>query len=845
MRQLTLRNLWARKFRLISLLGIIVTGVGFMAGVLVLKDTINKTFEDLFAGTYANASAVVRSKAVFTSDQAGAVRNRLPATLVDRVGTAPSVRAADGIVQTTAQALDRNDKTIGGGGAPTFGYNWAPTPEANPYKLVNGRAPQADGEVVIDRLVAKKGSYAVGDSMKVLTSAGNETFTVSGVATFGTADSSGGATAVLFTTAKAQQLANAPGQFDEIIVVGREGASQTKVRDEVASTIAGTDGNAEVLTAKARADESASDIKKALGFFSTFLLIFAVVAIFVGMFVIFNMFKIVVDQRTREMALLRAIGASSAQVRRSVLLESGVIGLVGSGLGVAFGLAMATLLKGVLKAFGIDIPATGLVLAPRTVVVAVIVGMLTTVVSAWFPARKAAKVPPIAALRDVAIDRAASSVVRAVIGVIMLTVAGLALAVGLIGGTIVLVGLAFVVAILGVAVLGPVLARPISRFIGAPLPAMRGMTGTLARENASRNPRRTSATALALTIGVALVSGVLVMASSIKSSVANTIDKQIAGDYVIQEKGFGQIGFTTKVADQVRSTTGVAYVMQLRFTVALVAGKVQTVEAVDAAKVEAVVNLGRVQGKLTEVTGTKAAVSEKYAKSNALAIGSTLPISFVKGDATFTVASIYEKTELAGSVLVGLDVFDRYTANTNDNVLLIDLVNGTSPASVRPALDAIVSGFPTAEVQDRTEFKQSQAAQVNQLLALIYVLLALAIVIALFGIANTLSLSIHERRRELGLLRAVGQFRSQTRSAVRWESAIIAVFGTLLGLGVGVAFGAAIVKALHKEGITILTLPITGLVIITLLGALAGITASIRPAWRAAKLDVLQALATE
>jgi putative ABC transport system permease protein len=327
--------------------------------------------------------------------------------------------------------------------------------------------------------------------------------------------------------------------------------------------------------------------------------------------------------------------------------------------------------------------------------------------------------------------------------------------------------------------------------------------------------------------------------------VANTIDKQIAGDYVIQEKGFGFTGFSTKLAEAVEATPGVATVMQLRFAEAQVHGAVRQIEGVDAAAVESVVDLGTTQGRIAEVSGDKMAVSRKYADAHQLTLGSTVPVTFAKDTVTLTVAAVYEKTELAGSIVVGLDAFERYTAMTNDNVILVDLTSGTTPASVRPALEQIVSAYPTAEVQDRTEFKESQAAMVNQLLALIYVLLALAIVIALFGIANTLSLSIHERRRELGLLRAVGQFRSQTRSAVRWESAIIAVFGTLLGLGVGVAFGSAIVKALAKEGITNLSLPATGLLVITLLGATAGIAASVRPAWRAAKLNVLAAIAAE
>jgi putative ABC transport system permease protein len=572
-------------------------------------------------------------------------------------------------------------------------------------------------------------------------------------------------------------------------------------------------------------------------------LVFAGVAV-VGMFVIYNTFGILVAQRTRETALLRALGASAAQVLRSVVVESVVIGFIGSALGVLFGIVLAVLLKAVFSALGVDLPAGGIAITEAAIIAPLVVGVITTLVSAFVPAWRSSRVPPLAAIQDVAIDRSGHSAARSVTGAILLVLGVFALVGGLAGGTVALVGVAFLLVILGVAVIGPVFARPFTRLIGAPLPAARGMTGTLARENASRNPKRTSATAMALTIGVAIVAFIIVMATSIKASVAGEVDKQFAADYVVEAKGFGP-GFSPQLNQQLKQLPEVDSTSALRFNQAQIDGQVKSIIAVEPASITSVFNFGRVSGDFTALSGDGIAVSEDSAKSHNWALGSKVHAVFVNTTKDLSVDAIYERNTVAGNYVIGLPTYEAGYNEQFDNVVMVKTKTGADQVAFRTGAENLLKSYPSAKIETQKEFKDSQAGQINGLVLFVYVLLALAIIVALIGIGTTLALSVHERTRELGLLRAVGQFRGQTRGTVRWESAIVAVFGTLIGLVVGVAFGIAIVHALADEGLNTLSIPVPFLIIMVIVAGFAGVLASLWPASRAAKLDILNAIAAE
>jgi putative ABC transport system permease protein len=574
------------------------------------------------------------------------------------------------------------------------------------------------------------------------------------------------------------------------------------------------------------------------------LLVFAGVSVVVGMFVIYNTFGILVAQRTRETALLRALGASGGQILRSVVVESLTIGFIGSVLGVVFGVVLAVLLKLAFSALGIDLPAGGIALPGRAIIVPIVVGVGTTLVSAVVPAYRSSRVPPLAAIQDVALDRSGRSVVRAIVGGILVVLGTLALVSGLTGGGVSLVGVAFLVVILAVAVIGPLFARPFARVIGAPLPATRGMTGTLARENASRNPKRTSATAMALTIGVAIVAFILVMATSIKASVASLVDKQFAADYVVQAKGFGP-GFSPDLNQQLKQIPEVQATSALRFNQAKIAGSVRQVTAVEPDSITSVFNLGRISGDFSRLSGDGIAVSEQVAKNHNWVLGNTIHAVFVNTEKDLTVDAIYERDTVAGGYVIGLPTYQAGYNEQFDMVVLVKTKPGADQVAFRTSADNLLKSYPSAELQNQKEFKDSQAGQIDTLVVLIYVLLALAIIVALIGIGTTLALSVHERTRELGLLRAVGQFRGQTRGTIRWESAIVAVFGTLIGVVVGVAFGIAIVHALADQGFNVVSVPVTFLVVVVVIAGFAGVLASLWPASRAAKLDILNAIASE
>ncbi len=847
----TMKRLLTKKVRVLMTGLAVMLGVAFVSGTLVLTDTISRTFDNLFTDIYQHTDAAVREKAVFGGNNAStAGRGRLPASVVGSVKRAPGVAAADGTITGIAQIVDKKNKPVGdpAKGAPVLGFNWLPDAQLRTLRLVEGKGPESAGEIVMDKKSADDTGYKIGAKVPVLLKTGRQSFTLTGIAKFGNANSPLGASIVAFTTSEAERVLGEPGKLDTIDVAAKPGVSQQQLVRNIRQVIRGEDGGKlEVLTGKELTRESQTSFQQGLKFFNYFLLVFGLVALLVGGFIIFNTFSILVTQRAREMALLRAIGAGARQVLSSVLFEAVVVGLIASLLGVVGGVVLALGLKALLGVLNFDIPAGGIVLKPRTVAVGFAVGLGFTVVAAVAPAIKASRVPPVAAMRDISIDTSGRSLRRTAIGSIVTALGILALVLGLLGGgsTLALVGVGAVVIFMGVAILGPLFARPVADVIGTPIAKLRGMTGSLARENAMRSPKRTSATAAALMIGVGLVVFITIAAASIKSSIESTVTKGMKADYVIDSGQFRQGGFSPKIEGELQKAPGVTAVSGVRDGQVEINGSVKQVTAYDTHDINRLFDIGVTKGNLAALPANGVAVQKDVASDKNWKVGTKVAARFAStGKKTLVVGALYSERYPTGSYLIDTKTYAANFADQFDVQVYVKTAGGANAAN-RAAIKKVLTTYAGAKLQDRSQFAAAQTAQINPLLSLIYALLALAVIIALFGIGNTLGLSIIERTHELGLLRAVGMTRSQMRATVRWESVIIALFGTLLGLLIGLFFGWVMVEALKSQGFTSFSVPAGQLALIVVLGALAGVLAAIVPARRAARLDVLQAITTE
>ncbi|MGH9235404.1 MAG: ABC transporter permease [Acidimicrobiales bacterium] len=843
--KIALRGLRAHTWRMVITFVAVAAGVAFIGGVLVLTDTMNRTFDDLFADVYRGTDAVVRSSETLDSDFGFELRGMVDESVLDQVRQADGLAAAEGSVDGFARVIDRDGEPVGNPatGAPTLGGTWVDVDELNPFDIVDGEAPRADGEIVLDRGTIESTDYELGDTVAVQTQVGVEEFELVGVARFGTADSPGGATYVLWGLDDAQRLMGEPGRFTSIGAVAEDGVSQDDLVASIADQL--DDGTTEVVSGAEITEETQSAIGEQLGFITIFFLVFALIAVFVGAFVIYNSFAIVVAQRTREMALLRAIGARRRQVRRAVVVEAAVVGLVGSAIGFVVGLGLAALLGAVLQ-----LPEGALAILPSSVVVAIATGLIVTVISSLVPAWRASRVPPLAAMRDVAVDTSGRTPVRFLVGLGIVTLGVAAVLVGAFGSRPATVGIGVLAVFLGVLVASPGLARPVSRVLGAPLARLRGVTGTLARENAGRNPKRTSATAQALMIGVGLVTFMLVINTSIRASLDKALEEGFVGDFVVDSGTFGMIGLPSSVAEEIAELPEVAVSAPVRFAPAEVAGEEHAVTGTVEGAFE-VLDLDMVDGRAS-LAPDDVVINEDVAEDTGLGVGDQVEIDFLddardERERTATVSGVYTTgpaTDLGGYV-VGVEVFQAALPTSTDFQVFVQLQDGVSVAEAEPALERIVDPLPSAEVQSVEEYKDEIGGQLDFLLRLIGGLLALAIGIAFLGIVNTISLSIIERTRELGLLRAVGMRRRQLRAAIRWESAIISLFGTLLGVAVGLLGGWGIVRALRDEGFEVFAVPLLWLVVISVIAGLLGLAAALIPAWRAGRMSVLEAIATE
>ena len=840
--KLTFSNIRMNKVRFMLTSVAVILGVAFMAGTLVLTDTIKKSYDELAGNVYKETDAVVRSASSVEDDEGKKTRGTVDGAVLDQVRSIPGVDAAEAQQLGVAMVVDHNGELLDASKnrAIPLALAWQSDDRLNPMELVDGHNPAAN-EVVIDKKSFDKGDFEVGETVKVLTKAGAGDYTLAGYATYGGKADAAGAQVVAFAPETAATVLGDPGRYDSINIVGTPGTSQVELASAVENALASDD--VEVMTGV----EATEDARKAAGaqmsFLNTFLMTFALVGLLVGSFVIYNTFSITVAQRTRENALLRAIGAKRKQVMRSLVLESFITGLFASAVGVLAGIGTAKGIAKVFTMFDIKLPASGTVVNSGTVVISLVVGTVVTVMAAYFPARKAGKVRPIAALRDVSIDRTGTSKTRAVFGA-LLTVGGAALlASGLSGGSgMAPIGLGALAIFVGVAVLGPVIARPFARLIGSPLPKVRGMAGTIARENATRNPRRTAATASALMVGVGLVAFITVFAASTKASINKSIDTSVHTDLVV-ETAWGMGGLSPDATAKIAALPETGVVTSLRYATTEIDGSGTDITAFDPKYVNEGLDLQAMQGDLTKLGPNDLAVERQEAVDHMWTIGSQVPVKFSDtGEQMFTVTSIYAEMGPTSGYAISLDAFKANVTDNVDNYLMVNPASGASVADTKAAVAEVLDEYPNAKVMTRDEFKGTIASEIDQMLNLVYVLLFMALAIALFGIANTLALSVFERTREIGLLRAVGMSRKQLRQSVRWESVLIALLGTALGMAIGLGFGYAMVEAMKDKGIGTLQIPTTQLAAMVVIAALASVVAAALPARRAARMDVLHAI---
>jgi putative ABC transport system permease protein len=843
MLSLTIKSIKAKKLRFVLTSVAVMLGVAFMAGTLVLTDTIRQSYDNIAGNVYKSTDAVVRSNSkVEGQGNDPTIRGTVDDRTLATVRAAKGVQAAEPQQLGVAVVVGRNGRLLDANPnrSVPIALGWQNSPKLNPMTVVAGRGPRAPNEVVIDRASARAGHYAPGDTIRVISQNGVHNYRLSGVVTYGGSDSAFGGQVVAFTSATAGRAFGTPGKYSAIQVVATPGFSQAQVVANVKAAL--HDDRIEVITGTAAVLEARDAAGTSLQFVDMFMMTFAIVALVVGAFVIYNTFSITVAQRTRETALLRAIGAKRKQVTRAVMIEALFTGVFASALGVAAGIGIAQGLRVVLEVFGMELPSAATVVNASAIVISMVVGIVVTVLAAYLPARKAAKVAPIEALRDVAVEPVRGSKRRAFFGVVVTATGAALIAQGLSGAGVGPVGLGALGVFVGVAMLGPVLARPFARLFGWPVEHARGMAGTLARENAARNPKRTASTASALMIGVGLVAMITVFAASARASVATSIDKAMKGEYIVATQ-FGMGGLNPQVAQRIDALPETAAVTEMRATNATKDGAGKQITAINPATVDQTVYMNVTHGSVEHMGLHDVAVQAGEAKDHNVHVGDTVTLRFAEtGAQKMHVVAEFATKDPFGPYAISTAAFDANVTAHVDDYVVIKLAPGVSMAQGRQAIDGVLHDYPTAKLLTKEQFKGSMADQINKILNLVYVLLAMALVIAFFGIANTLALSVYERTREFGLLRAVGMGRRQVRSTVRWESVLIALLGTTLGTAIGLGFSWALVESLRDKGFNQLAIPAGQLTVIAVFAAVAAVVAAALPARRAARLDVLHAI---
>ncbi|MCP3973429.1 MAG: ABC transporter permease [bacterium] len=864
------KTVFAHKLRLLLTAMSVMMGVAFIAGTFIFTDTIDNTFNQLFEDVFEGQDVIVQGESEFDVGFGGPPP--IDVSVLDSVLAVPGVEVAEGSVGGFAVIYDKQGEAIVPTGPPTLGGSWTEDPRlAGNIDIRDGRAPTGPGEVSVDARTAEDNDLVVGDVVKIQTPTQVAEFEIVTIIGFGESDNLAGATFAGFELATAQQLFELEGQYSTIVVIAEEGTSPDLLRNSIATVLP---EGVEAVTGADEAEDQSEALSESLGFLQTALLVFALVAVFVASFIIQNTFRIIVRQRQKELALLRAVGATGSQVVWMVVIEAILVGVFASVVGIAAGFLIAQGLTSVMSGIGFDLPSTTAPLATRTILVGVGVGLFVTVAAAVLPAVRASRIPPVAALQDVDVQLRMSDRRRTIIGAVVL-VAGVGMIVnGLFGDVLDLgplneltaIGVGALLVFLAVSMLSSLVVKPAARFLGpilgflAPsnlLRPLRGLTGAssskdkltglLAVQNSVRKPRRTATTASALMIGLALVAFFFVLGDSIKASAGAAIEEGLRADYVISVDGFSG-GFSPALGEELAEQPEVSAVTPLRFGFWDRDGSDEFLMGIDTETIDETIFLGVTQGSVSALGEGGVMVEEGIFEDEGWALGDVIPMGFATtGLQQVPIAGVFtEAGVVQANFLVSLDFYEENFEGFGtdvDFVLAVKTADGLSLDAGRTVVDEIASEYPNANVRDQAEYRQSQEDQVNTLLVLFNALLILAVLIAVFGIANTLALSIFERTREIGLLRAVGMSRPQVRRMIRHEAMIVAIIGAVLGIIVGLFFGIIVTSALAAQGIDVLSIPVAQITFLVVFGAIAGLIAALLPARRASRLDILEAIA--
>ncbi len=845
-----MKSLFAHKVRFLLTAVAIVLGVSLVAGTFIFTDTINAQFDTLLDDIYAGTDVSVRAE----MGDFSAAAAPFPAEVYDDVVAVDGVAAAEpGVGSISIQVLDRNGDPIGGQGAPTLGFSWGEIPTLNPMEIKpgNGVPPVGPGQVVLDVNTVKNAGFSIGEMVTVVGFVGPEEYELVGSASFGGTDSLLGATLVSFELEEASRVFGFGDELTGILVQAEPDVDAETLTTRISSVLP---SGVEAVTGETEQNEQASEINEALSFLSIGLLAFAGVAVFVGAFIIQNTFRIIVAQRTRELALLRAIGATGRQVRWMVVIEALIIGIVGSIVGIAFGFVMAFFIRALMNFVGLVIPPGSLVLLPRTIIVALLVGIILTLLSSLLPARKASRIPPVAAMREEAARTPRRSLrVRAISGTVITAIGVLLLSVGLfasVGNPIAYVAAGAAIAFIGVSVLAPLAARPLADVIGWPLPYLFGVSGVLAKENTKRKPRRTASTASALMVGVALVVFFSVFGSSTKASISETIFDLFPSDLSFQSTNQTDSEVPAVVsptfAEELGTYDELGVVSAMQFNKAEIDDSDELIGAFDPNTIEEVFSLKANGDAIAAVAAPESMiVATSFLEDQGWEIGDAVSLRFIStGTVDLTIVGTFEADDFS-NIFLSTDTYMTNFRYDGDSIIFANAADGVTVAEAQEAIEPTVDNFGNVKSQTKSQLVAEAETQIDQALALFTGLLLFAVIIAVLGITNTLTLSIYERTREIGLLRAVGMTRRQVRRMIRWEAVIVATFGALLGVGIGIVLGWAVVRALADEGLGAFSIPVGQVILALVLAAISGVVAAIWPARKAAKMNILDAITTE
>lgn len=847
MLRVTWRNLVARKLRLLLSAFAIVLGVAFVAGTLVFTNAMGGAFDNIIEGSTADAEISYEGAAGFHSAQDA---RTLPASLVTDLEALPEVGKV--YPQDSLQSvyvIGKNGKVVGGNGPPGLAYNdnGVVNIAGEPVlQLAEGSTPDGPDEVALDTGTAEKAGYRVGDTVRLVTPGDppSMTATLTGLVRFGGGGLNGATITVFDTDAMQHAFFDGKDVYTSISLGAAPGVSQAELAAAAQRVLP---EGVQARTGDSVVAAQKKSLDRVLGFVQTFLLVFAGVALVVGIFLIINTFSILVAQRSRELALLRALGASRGQVNRSVLMEALAVGLIGSVVGLGLGYLLALLLRFVFGRLGLDLGDASFPLTVDAVVASFVVGLVVTCVAGLLPARRASRVAPVTALRDDVALPEPTLRRRSLVGALLVVLGAGAMFLGLgrDGGlALSLIGLGILLVLVGVSLTSALLGRPLIRLFGAAYRRLFGSVGALATENTLRNPRRTAATASALMIGLALMSMMAIFGSSASASTDDTVNQSLTSQFVVSN--VVQQPFSTSIAQEIRRLDGVESVAALKQAFPRIDGKPAFVSAVDPAVITDAVRLPMLQGSLGDLGPGTMAVDATTARGEKLRLGSTVRMKFQGGTVPLKVVAVYSGGKALGlPYLVTDKTFLEGGLAPLDSMLFVTKDPAANTSAVRKEISSVLEDLPTVTVKDPEGFAAEQKTQINQFLSFIYGLLALSVVIAALGVVNTLSLSVIERTREVGLLRAVGISRRQLRTMIRLESLAVAVFGAVLGLVMGTAFGLAVVRSLEDDGLTTVSVPWVSLVLFVLVAALIGVVAAVVPARRAARLDVLRAVTTD